>query len=268
MHNYTFATIYVLNARFEENLENILKKEENRSSLVNDFLDTENLELTVLASLGIVLKVSTLEEVKEMLKEDRLASNSLFLAPCTDQIAYTVLYRIGITLVTSTTNCSTFELRLVDRSLFLFNRSTTTTSIRTSGDTTITMTTLWICRNQQSPLQPSLSHRNLRLLLSPLSIPTTFIPILNLVQIGVPYHLELLYRTLSCFTPSSDLSRQKEARVFIRHLLKLRNSLLTSRASTSSDPSPQHLLKSKVSFRNRFLYHLESRKTSRGGTAS
>jgi hypothetical protein len=71
MHNYTFATIYVLNARFEENLENILKKEENKPPSINDFLDTENLELTVLASLGIVLKVSTLEEVKEMLKEDR-----------------------------------------------------------------------------------------------------------------------------------------------------------------------------------------------------
>ncbi|GAA5992464.1 hypothetical protein JCM5350_001603 [Sporobolomyces pararoseus] len=73
MHNYTFATIYVLNARFEENLKTILSKETEEESIrvEPDFENEENLELTVLASLGIVLKVSTLEEVKAMLRFDQ-----------------------------------------------------------------------------------------------------------------------------------------------------------------------------------------------------
>jgi len=35
-----------------------------------DFVDFENLDLAILASLGIVLKVALLDEVKEMLRLD------------------------------------------------------------------------------------------------------------------------------------------------------------------------------------------------------
>ena len=36
-----------------------------------DLIDSENLDLAILASLGVVLKVSTLDEVKEMLRTHR-----------------------------------------------------------------------------------------------------------------------------------------------------------------------------------------------------
>jgi len=36
-----------------------------------DFVNSENLDLAILASLGVVLKVSTLDKVKEILRDNR-----------------------------------------------------------------------------------------------------------------------------------------------------------------------------------------------------
>ncbi|GAA5897377.1 uncharacterized protein JCM6883_006680 [Sporobolomyces salmoneus] len=77
MHSYTFATIFVLGERFQENLQSILDKQDDkeeeprRPRREEEFVDFENLEVTVMASLGIVLKVSDLEQVKEMLRQDQ-----------------------------------------------------------------------------------------------------------------------------------------------------------------------------------------------------
>jgi len=49
---------------FEEVVERATSKDE-------DFIGSENLDLAILASLGVVLKVSTLYEVKEMLINNR-----------------------------------------------------------------------------------------------------------------------------------------------------------------------------------------------------
>jgi len=48
-----------------------LFEEEGTTSKEKDFVDFENLDLAILASLGIVLKVAMLDEVKEMLRLDR-----------------------------------------------------------------------------------------------------------------------------------------------------------------------------------------------------
>ncbi|GAA6011209.1 hypothetical protein JCM11491_006757 [Sporobolomyces phaffii] len=76
MHPYCFATVYVLDRRFHDYLAEIVTAQEmeedaDRKRTEANFEDVENLELPVLASLGIVLKVSTLDEVKDMLRHDR-----------------------------------------------------------------------------------------------------------------------------------------------------------------------------------------------------
>ncbi|GAA5876864.1 hypothetical protein JCM16303_006315 [Sporobolomyces ruberrimus] len=71
-HPYISESIELIDERFQAHLEAIVKDErEKQTRKLADLKDFENLELPVLASLGIVLKVSTLDEVNKMLKADR-----------------------------------------------------------------------------------------------------------------------------------------------------------------------------------------------------
>lgn len=154
-HNYTFATIFVLEARFKENLENMLKNDDDDDDHEEDvpdkfdcserhfnlekrggpdFDNVENLEVTVLASLGIVLKVATLDEVKAMLQHDRYVL-PLSLSPRTAYRIPILLDQktLGTTLVCSTRNCSSFVRRNGHRSVSRSTRSIATTSENACG---------------------------------------------------------------------------------------------------------------------------------------